>query len=720
MKYPDVNPDSKIGAVQSAPPTVASLGRKSKSLASTMVGLALMLALVAPALPQGGNNPPTVRLARLDNGATLLAGTTQIIEAVASDPDGQVVRAEFFSNGVRIGVDTTAPFTYTERSVPVGTFTITAIATDNQGAQTTSAPIILTAVAGNTPAILLPAGYQIERVIGGLTYPVAVAWDDQNRMYVAEAGGQFLEEPPPSRILRVEGGRATEVVNLSNLGVEDSVGGLTFFRGAFYFTHRVADRTGAVSRINLDGSGLTQLFSGIVDSQSEHQVNDIRSGPDGRLYVASGPAFNSAVAGLDNAPFINRSPDVRTTPCRDYVLNGYNFETPDFRTPDQSDTVQTGAFVPFGTQTMPGQRIAGTNKCGGAILAFDPNNAEATLRSFADGFRNVIGFAFNQSGEMFAGVNSYDVRGSRPFNDDAEATYRVRQGTWYGWPDFSATFDPITDPRFDSPDSLKAPVFLNGVLLGKPLVPVIDLAASGLTRPDKSLIAGLHEINSSPSKLDIAPASFGFGGQLFVAEWGDLAPGTTPLRDGFAGFQVTRIDPATGGRQAVPFVRNRQRGPASAQGAFGQGIERPFDVRFGPDGAMYIVDYGIARVNMARAAQNQVPYDFPPQTGAVWRVTRNPAASTNNPPTVILARIANGAVLPAGTSQTIEAAAFDPDGQVVRVEFFSNGVRLSEDITAPFTYTESRVPVGTFVITAVATDNQGGRTLSAPITVTVR
>jgi len=54
----------------------------------------------------------------------------------------------------------------------------------------------------------------------------------------------------------------------------------------------------------------------------------------------------------------------------------------------------------------------------------------------------------------------------------------------------------------------------------------------------------------------------------------------------------------------------------------GLGLERPFDVRFGPDGAMYIVDYGVARINMARAAENQVPYEFPPHTGAIWRVTR--------------------------------------------------------------------------------------------------
>ncbi|MDQ3687288.1 MAG: sugar dehydrogenase, partial [Acidobacteriota bacterium] len=138
-----------------------------------------------------------------------------------------------------------------------------------------------------------------------------------------------------------------------------------------------------------------------------------------------------------------------------------------------------------------------------------------------------------------------------------------------------------------------------------------------LAPPDPSLVLGLHEINSSPSLLDVAPASWGdLAGQVFVAEWGDLAPATTPLRDGFAGFLVSRVDPATG--QVVPFVRNQMRGPASAQGAQGQGVERPYDVKFGPDGAMYIVDYGIARVNPAREGQ----YEFPPFTGAIWKVTR--------------------------------------------------------------------------------------------------
>ncbi len=138
-----------------------------------------------------------------------------------------------------------------------------------------AAPVAGRPAAQQFPVIQLPPGYQIEKVVDGLTYPTALTWDDQGRMYVAEAGGQFLEEPPPPRILRVEPGRATEVVNLDGKGVADSVGGLAWYNGAYYITHRdPADRTGAVSWVTPDGA-VTRLFSGIVDSQSEHQVNDI-------------------------------------------------------------------------------------------------------------------------------------------------------------------------------------------------------------------------------------------------------------------------------------------------------------------------------------------------------------------------------------------------------------------------------------------------------------
>ncbi len=297
--------------------------------------------------------------------------------------------------------------------------------------------------------VQVPEGYQIEKVVDGLTYATALTWDDEGQMYVAEAGGAFLDLDAPARILRVDtdNGETEEVVNLNEAGLAPSVPGLFWHDGAFYVTHRDADdRTGAVSRVTPDGE-VTPIFSGIIDSQSEHQVNDIRMGPDGRMYVASGPAGNAAVMGIDNAPFIMLSPDVHTTPCKDIVLTGRNYMTPDFRSDDPSDTVMTGAYVPFGTETKPGQTIEGTTKCGGAILVFDPesDNPEETLEVYAWGFRNVIGLTWNADDTMYAGVNGYDIRGSRPVQDEFDATYRVEEGAWYGWPDFSAALEPLTE-----------------------------------------------------------------------------------------------------------------------------------------------------------------------------------------------------------------------------------------------------------------------------------
>jgi len=529
--------------------------------------------------------------------------------------------------------------------------------------------------AENFPVIQLPSGYQIEKVVGGLTYLTALEWDDQGRMYVLEAGGAFVEEPVPARLMRIEGGRATEVVNLTATGVGDSVVGMTWHDGAFYITHRDGqDRTGAVSRVTLDGTR-TQLFSGIIDSQSEHQINDIKVGPDGRMYVAVGPATNAGVVGLDLAPFVMRSPMVQHRPCQDLVLTGRTFRTPDFRTPAQGDIAETGAFVPFGTSTMPGHVVPGTNKCGGSILVFDPNNAEATLRPYAHGFRNIIGLAWDtRTGAMYGAVNGYDIRGSRSVQDQWDATYRIREGAWYGWPDFSATLEPVTSPKFSVPDTLQAPVFINGEMQSKDLGFVIDHAASGLTPPDRSLVAGLHGWNSSPSMLDVAPDSWGeLAGHLFVAEWGDLAPPTNPLRAMPIGYQISRLDPRTG--RVEPFVRNAKPGPASAQGAMGMGMERPFDVKFGPDGAMYIADYGIALINPARAAEGKPPYEFPPNTGVVWKVTRTGDAPTRAamPPadTFMAFWRANGGLAVFGNPITEQLEELNPaTRQIQTVQYF--------------------------------------------------
>ncbi len=469
------------------------------------------------------------------------------------------------------------------------------------------------------PKVSVPPGYKLEKMVGGLTYPTSLTWDEEGNMFVAECGGGLNPQNlAPMRILRVEPGKTTEVVNLTGKGINAAMIGMVWYKGAFYVTHRAEDLSGAVSKVTKDGH-VTKIFDGILDSKAEHQINDIKVGPDGKLYVSVGPAGNAGVVDLSIIPWLLKSPDVHTTPCQDIVLLGKNFKTPDFRTADPNDFVMTGAFVPFGTETHPGQVIKGAKKCGGSILKFDPDNAEATITMHAWGFRNLLGIGWNKSGQMFATENGYDVRGSRPVKDEYDVSLKVNEGMWYGIPDYSAEREPLTNVKFEVPDSLQAEVFIEGKSIGKNLGFLIDHEASHLTPPSPAVVLGRHEWDSSPCFFDIAPDSWGDrAGKLFIAEWGDLAPPTNPLRGKkpAQGYRVVQVDPNSGA--LTPFVANKQGGPASMLDAEGQGIERPFDVKFGPDGAMYIVDYGVVTIDMTK----KPPYDYKAGTGVIWKVTK--------------------------------------------------------------------------------------------------
>ena len=108
---------------------------------------------------------------------------------------------------------------------------------------------------------------------------------------------------------------------------------------------------------------------------------------------------------------------------------------------------------------------------------------------------------------------------------------------------------------------------------------------------------------------------------------------------------------------------------------------------------------------------------------------------TNLPPRVHITRPANGATLRGPTNITICAAAFDRDGSVASVEFFEGTTSLGVVPTPPIVYvtnsygvfpirppycvTWSNAPLGTFTLTAVATDNTGLTAISQPVTITI-
>jgi hypothetical protein len=80
----------------------------------------------------------------------------------------------------------------------------------------------------------------------------------------------------------------------------------------------------------------------------------------------------------------------------------------------------------------------------------------------------------------------------------------------------------------------------------------------------------------------------------------------------------------------------------------------------------------------------------------------------------------NGAVFQAPANIPLSAAASDPDGQVVQVEFHANGGLVGTDTVAPFSLVWQNVPAGSYTLTAKATDNDGGVKTSAGVPITVQ
>jgi hypothetical protein len=89
------------------------------------------------------NAPPTVSLTSPAAGATFTAPATISVAAAAND-DGAIAKVQFFAGTTLLGTVTTAPYQFTWSNVAAGSYSVTAVATDNAGATTTSSAVSVT------------------------------------------------------------------------------------------------------------------------------------------------------------------------------------------------------------------------------------------------------------------------------------------------------------------------------------------------------------------------------------------------------------------------------------------------------------------------------------------------------------------------------------------------------------------------------------------------
>ena len=96
-------------------------------------------------LVKAPNLLPTVTLTSPANGSTVAAPGAVTMTANASDVGGSIASVSFWSNGELVGIDTSAPYSWSLSSMAAGTYQLRAVATDNEGAVASSAAVNLTA-----------------------------------------------------------------------------------------------------------------------------------------------------------------------------------------------------------------------------------------------------------------------------------------------------------------------------------------------------------------------------------------------------------------------------------------------------------------------------------------------------------------------------------------------------------------------------------------------
>jgi hypothetical protein len=531
------------------------------------------------------------------------------------------------------------------------------------------------------PSIDLPPGFTASVFVSGLNFPTGIAFrgDSENfQVFVLESGhglggsrcneqddpavggtfsstnpftpdilvfnrnGRLIRGPLGKPIPSGEGfqpaGPAIDIGFVNGLS-----GGRLFATDSNQSTHGGAppNNSSRVVTVNQMTGQVTPFITNLPTG--DHPTEQLAF-KGGWVYWSQGSTTNSGVVGLDN----NNGANQADIPCQDITLSQNVFiSSPGVATSGYSPfgKQQPGATIPAFFNSVTGQVRQGV--CDGAILRArldDPT----TIQAFSWGYRNGYAIRFPPNdhpldGGIVIGENGADERGARPTNNAPDGFHLGRQNPdgspdYHGWPDrfgvlpsSQAVFNPIGGPSDDvcPPPFSQATCVAN--LKAANDIPVRDVLAF----PPQPITAPLaiEGADSSFTGVDFVPDAFVVGpvkpGAVLYSLEGDFgfSPENATDPAPVIGHEVKLINfnQLPGSPLALKienFARNSTGDQAFVTPNI-NGFNRPTNVRFGPDGCAYVVDYGAVRdqgadshvVGTGNGALVQIP-----GTGVVWKI----------------------------------------------------------------------------------------------------
>ena len=124
------------------------------------------------------NAAPTVSITSPANNAVFTAPASITIDATANDSDGTISKVEFFQGTTLLNTDTAAPFSFNWTNVAAGTYSLTAKATDNGNAVTTSSAITVISNTAPTVSISSPANNAVFTAPASITIDASASDSD--------------------------------------------------------------------------------------------------------------------------------------------------------------------------------------------------------------------------------------------------------------------------------------------------------------------------------------------------------------------------------------------------------------------------------------------------------------------------------------------------------------------------------------------------------------
>ncbi|MES2597746.1 MAG: Ig-like domain-containing protein [Verrucomicrobiota bacterium] len=724
-------------------------GTSTASSAGSHAGTLTNGPLWVEGVPFGATNTaPTVVLTSPASVSSSAVSAPVTLEATAADADGVVINVEFLVDGLKVGEDSTSPYSFTWTPPAVGNYTLRARAQDDLGGTRESDPTTLYVMpTGNHPAVALKSPADGGSVTGSTANLQAEVFDANGDAMTVTFYGRPTVPATPGPDFRIVQIPDTQFYSEGAAGHADtiSVQQLIATFGAqtqWVVENRQARNIAFVSHMgdivqkgNNGGNNIEWTRASAAMAKLENPITSL---------LAHGVPFGVAPGNHDISPigdyddgstsFYNQFFGTSRFAKRSYWGGNYGSDnTNNYQLFSASgldfiaihfayDTTPNAAILNWADALLkahPHRRAIATSHS--IIGGGNPASFSAQGRGIYDALKNNPNFFLMLCGHIHAEGRRADVFQGR-------TVYSVLsdyQGATNGGNGFLRTltfspasnsiklesYSPTLDRAVNTSDSI--PSWENTVNLPynmqTPVMGWVPLGTVSVAAGGRSAALNWTGLEDGKNYEWYAAASDGSLTSSSAARRFTRAPNAAPT--------ITLTTPAHQAVFGTPVTIDMTATAADADGSI-QRVEFYRDgTKLGEDSsAPYSHAWANATVGTHNIVAVAVDNDKAATLSNIAKIT---VVVGDEPPVIAITAPANGTALPAPASITLTANATDAEGPVDKVEFFSGSTSVGVDAQAPFTRSVTNLAPGTYTFTAKVTDSIGRVVTSDPVIVSV-